>query len=113
MKLFHKIIFWTHLIAGVIAGLVIFIMSVTGVVLMYEPQISEFSERNARWVTPQGPNDTRPQFNPHQFVREGGTLYSLSKEGAGTAGPLVTAGAPRGRRALAGRGPGRPRPGGP
>ncbi len=44
-----------------------------------------------RWVTPQGPNDTRPQFNPHKFVREGGTLYSLSKEGAGTAGPLVTA----------------------
>ncbi|NEA36406.1 TraM recognition domain-containing protein [Streptomyces sp. SID13031] len=44
-----------------------------------------------RWVIPAGPNDNRPQFNPHQFVREGGTLYSLSKEGAGTAGPLVTA----------------------
>ena len=51
MKLFHKIIFWTHLLAGVTGGLVIFIMSFTGVVLMYEPQISEFSERNARWVT--------------------------------------------------------------
>ena len=44
-----------------------------------------------RWVIPTGPNDNRPQFNPHQFVREGGTLFSLSKEGAGTAGPLVTA----------------------
>jgi type IV secretory pathway TraG/TraD family ATPase VirD4 len=44
-----------------------------------------------RWVTPAGPNDHRAQFNPHQFVREGGTLYSLSKEGRGTAGPLVTA----------------------
>jgi type IV secretory pathway TraG/TraD family ATPase VirD4 len=44
-----------------------------------------------RWVVPQGANDTRPQFNPHEFVRQGGTLYSLSKEGAGTAGPLVTA----------------------
>ena len=42
MKLFHKIIFWTHLLAGVIAGLVIFTMSFTGVVLMYEPQISEY-----------------------------------------------------------------------
>ena len=51
MKLLHKIIFWTHLLAGVIAGVVIFIMSFTGVVLMYEPQISELSERNARWVT--------------------------------------------------------------
>jgi uncharacterized iron-regulated membrane protein len=53
MKLFHKIIFWTHLLAGVIAGLVIFTMSFTGVVLMYEPQISEYSEWRARWVTPQ------------------------------------------------------------
>ena len=44
-----------------------------------------------RWVIPNGPNDNRPQFNPHEFVRNGGTLYSLSKEGAGTAGPLVTA----------------------
>ena len=58
MKLFHKIIFWTHLLAGVIAGLVIFIMSFTGVVLMYEPQISEYSEWNARWVTP-GPEAKR------------------------------------------------------
>jgi uncharacterized iron-regulated membrane protein/flavodoxin len=51
MKLLRKVIFWTHLLAGVIAGLVIFIMSFTGVVLMYEPQISDYSERSARWVT--------------------------------------------------------------
>jgi type IV secretory pathway TraG/TraD family ATPase VirD4 len=45
----------------------------------------------ARWVTPQGENDARPQFDPAAFVRSKGTLYSLSKEGKGTAGPLVTA----------------------
>ncbi|MFS0706255.1 type IV secretory system conjugative DNA transfer family protein [Cellulomonas sp. 179-A 9B4 NHS] len=46
----------------------------------------------AAWVTPQGQADQRPQFNPHDFVQaDGGTLYSLSKEGRGTAGPLVTA----------------------
>lgn len=45
----------------------------------------------AAWVTAQGPNDARRQFSPTEFVREGGTLYSLSKEGRGTAGPLVTA----------------------
>lgn len=46
----------------------------------------------AAWVTPlRGGVDERPQFNPEAFVREGGTLYSLSKEGRGTAGPLVTA----------------------
>ena len=46
----------------------------------------------ATWVTPQGPHDQRPRFIPTEFVRNPtGTLYSLSKEGANTAGPLVTA----------------------
>jgi type IV secretory pathway TraG/TraD family ATPase VirD4 len=48
----------------------------------------------AQWVTPMGGNmelDRRPQFDPHTFVRSHDTLYSLSKEGKGTAGPLVTA----------------------
>ena len=48
----------------------------------------------AEWVTPLGGNvagDRRPQFDPHAFARSGDTLYSLSKEGKGTAGPLVTA----------------------
>ncbi|GAB2756708.1 hypothetical protein GCM10027090_28650 [Sinomonas soli] len=45
----------------------------------------------AQWVTPQGSDDSRPQFDPARFVRSKGTLYSLSKEGKGTAGPLVTA----------------------
>lgn len=45
----------------------------------------------AAWVNPQGEPDLRPQFDPAAFVRDGGTLYSLSKEGRGTAGPLVTA----------------------
>jgi type IV secretory pathway TraG/TraD family ATPase VirD4 len=33
----------------------------------------------------------RREFDPHEFVRTTGTLYSLSKEGRGSAGPLVTA----------------------
>ncbi len=47
----------------------------------------------AAWVTPQGDalRDPRPQFDPVTFVRSTDTLYSLSKEGRGTAGPLVTA----------------------
>lgn len=45
----------------------------------------------ARWVTPFAAADRRRQFSAEAFVREGGTLYSLSKEGRGTAGPLVTA----------------------
>jgi sulfite reductase alpha subunit-like flavoprotein len=50
----HKAILWTHLLAGVVAGLVIFIMSFTGVILMYEPQIAEYSEWKQRWVTHTG-----------------------------------------------------------
>lgn len=37
----------------------------------------------AAWVNPQGNPDLRPQFDPAAFVRDGGTLYSLSKEVAG------------------------------
>ncbi|WP_017558033.1 type IV secretory system conjugative DNA transfer family protein [Nocardiopsis baichengensis] len=45
----------------------------------------------APWITRTGPDDDRPHFDPHAFVKGGHTLYSLSKEGVGTAGPLVTA----------------------
>jgi len=48
----------------------------------------------SKWVNPLGGNilgDRRPQFDPDAFVRGRGTLYSLSKEGHGSAGPLVTA----------------------
>lgn len=47
----------------------------------------------AEWVTPIGSmaTDQRPQFDPHAFARSQDTLYSLSKEGKGTAGPLTTA----------------------
>ena len=44
-----------------------------------------------QWVNRTGENDTRPEFDPGAFVRSTGTLYSLSKEGAGSAGPLVLA----------------------
>jgi uncharacterized iron-regulated membrane protein/flavodoxin len=52
MKLLHKIIFWSHLIAGVVAGAVIFLMSATGVILMYEHQLVEYAERDVRDVVP-------------------------------------------------------------
>lgn len=45
----------------------------------------------AQWVTPQGAADPRQQFSPADLIPKNGTLYSLSIEGEGTAGPLVTA----------------------
>jgi len=44
---FRKAIFWTHLACGVVAGLVILMMSVTGVLLTYERQMLDWAERRA------------------------------------------------------------------
>lgn len=45
--MFRKVLFWTHLTAGVLGGLVILIMSVTGVLLTYEKQIVAYVDRRA------------------------------------------------------------------
>jgi uncharacterized iron-regulated membrane protein len=46
----RKILFWSHLSAGVIAGLFIFVMAVTGVLLSFERQITDFVDRDLRSV---------------------------------------------------------------
>jgi uncharacterized iron-regulated membrane protein len=58
MKL-RKIIFWLHLTAGVVAGTIILVMSVTGVLLAFERQIVAFAEREARVVRLPSPNAPR------------------------------------------------------
>ena len=53
MKKLRKIIFWCHLPVGVIAGLVILNMCVTGVLLTYEKQITSWADtRNYRSAPP-------------------------------------------------------------
>jgi uncharacterized iron-regulated membrane protein len=44
----RKTIFWAHLISGVAAGLVILMMSATGVLLTYERQIVAWADRDLR-----------------------------------------------------------------
>jgi uncharacterized iron-regulated membrane protein len=41
---FRTILFWMHLTAGATAGLVVFVMSLTGVLLTYERQITEWAD---------------------------------------------------------------------
>jgi uncharacterized iron-regulated membrane protein len=48
----RKIIFWMHLVAGLVAGAVILIMAFTGVCLAFESQLLNRAERNVRSVTP-------------------------------------------------------------
>jgi uncharacterized iron-regulated membrane protein len=51
MKL-RTLLFWPHLVAGVVAGAVILVMSVTGVILTYERQLNEWSNSDYRSVPP-------------------------------------------------------------
>jgi uncharacterized iron-regulated membrane protein len=51
MKSFRTVLFWMHLACGVIAGIVVLIMSVTGVSLTYEKQMLEWADRSA-WTAP-------------------------------------------------------------
>lgn len=43
----RKAIFWTHFVIGLLAGLFIFVMSVTGLALTYQPQIERWARNNA------------------------------------------------------------------
>lgn len=52
MKIFRKTLFWLHLTTGVLGGIVIFIMCVTGAALSFEKNIVENVEYNQRFVTP-------------------------------------------------------------
>jgi uncharacterized iron-regulated membrane protein len=52
MKTFRKILFWMHLSAGLTAGVIIFVMCVTGALLAFERQIIELSESDVRYVAP-------------------------------------------------------------
>ena len=48
----RRVVFWLHLGAGLIAGTVVLIMSVTGVLLTYEKQIASWADTRAFRVTP-------------------------------------------------------------
>jgi len=53
MKLpFRQLIFWLHLAAGLTAGSIVLVMSVTGVLLMYEQQIVAWADRDLRPAPP-------------------------------------------------------------
>jgi uncharacterized iron-regulated membrane protein len=57
--MFRKIVFWLHLVAGLIAGLAIGIMCFTGVVLAFEKQLVAWAERDARRIEAPAPDAAR------------------------------------------------------
>jgi uncharacterized iron-regulated membrane protein len=50
----RNVIFWLHLVVGLAAGIVIFIMAATGTLLMYERQITDWADRTYRSTPPAG-----------------------------------------------------------
>ena len=50
MQRFRKTLFWIHLIAGLVCGAIIFIMSFTGTMLAFEDELVAWAERDARRV---------------------------------------------------------------
>lgn len=79
MKSFRKVIFWCHLAAGTFAGIVVLIMSVTGVLLAYERQLTA-------WADTRGMRVSRPEQNSTRLPVE--ALVAKAREGR-TAAPTA------------------------
>ncbi|MXY98196.1 MAG: PepSY domain-containing protein [Gemmatimonadetes bacterium] len=55
----RKTIFWIHLTSGVVTGIVILIMSVTGVLLTFQSQIVDYANRDYTTIHPPHPGAER------------------------------------------------------
>jgi len=81
MKKFRKIVFWCHLPVGLIAGLVILNMCVTGVLLTYEKQIIS-------WADTRGYRSARPTAESQRLPVE--ALINKAREARGVSPTAVT-----------------------
>lgn len=81
LKQLRRVIFWCHLVAGATAGVVILIMSVTGVLLAYQRQIE-------RWADTRDYTVTRPGIDAARLPLE--TLLAKAREGQTAAPTAVT-----------------------
>lgn len=75
MKRLRKVIFWCHLPVGVLGGIVILIMCVTGTLLTYEKQITS-------WANTRGYQSVPPTGTTHLPVE---TLIAKAREARGIA----------------------------
>lgn len=79
MKTFRKVIFWLHLASGLVAGVVIFIMCVTGALLSFERNIIEMSEANVRYVSV---NERAEPLPPSRILEQAMASRPLAKPNA-------------------------------
>lgn len=66
----RKIIFWIHLTLGVSAGVFIFVMAATGIMLAFEKQITALVDRDIRSVSEPNPAQQRPIADLLKAVRK-------------------------------------------
>ncbi|HEX6749512.1 MAG TPA: PepSY-associated TM helix domain-containing protein [Longimicrobium sp.] len=63
---FRTVLFWCHLATGITVGLVVLVMSVTGVLLTYEKQMTQSANARAYTVAPPSPG--APRLAPDELV---------------------------------------------
>ena len=88
----RSLLFWSHLVSGVVAGSIILIMSATGVLLTYEKQMVAWADRSARVVATVG-TARLPMSELAARVRashDGGALTAIVMPRAADAPALVT-----------------------
>ena len=102
----RKFVFWIHLTAGLVCGVVIFIMSFTGAALALQPQLLLWLERDARRV--EAPAAGQDWLGPSALLervraqRADGAITGLVREHDPTQAVAVTiAGQPSGDRPAA------------
>jgi uncharacterized iron-regulated membrane protein len=84
MKSFRTVLFWMHLAAGTVAGVVVLIMCVTGVALTFEKQRLEWADRRA-WTAP-SPSGAR-QLSPETLLAQ----VAAARPGAAPTGVTMRA----------------------
>ncbi len=107
MKRFRIILFWTHLVAGLLAGISIVIMCFTGAALAFQTEITAWAERDARQINPpaaEAPRlslddlikkirDDEPDTKPSAIVVSSNprdaVAFTLGREGALYANPYT------------------------
>ena len=95
MKL-RTLVFWLHLMAGIVAGTVIGVMAVTGVILAFERHIVALAERQARTAEPPAPG--APRLGPDALLAKAreaapeGTPSALILSASPTAAVIITLG---------------------
>jgi uncharacterized iron-regulated membrane protein len=103
---FHRSIFWAHLISGILAGIVILSMAISGLLIAYEVQLMDWANRDLRVTPPTATathldietllakvHETKPDLNPSGITWKADpalpVTLSMGREGTYFANPYT------------------------